>query len=429
MAPHHNIRCHSPYKHYMMFHNNNSCCGGGICNSIWGARTTNYNITINDGGFWGGFRNGLGMGFGNLIGGLFGGFMGGLFGGGMFGGWGGMFGGMGFGFPSFGGGWGGWGGGYGNYGNNNSSRVGDTDDVSTAGRKTKTKAKTKTKSTDTPDTKTECKDADNAKILDLDKRLNALDKSNDPSEAIKLYKEITELINKPVDDEHKDENIANYKEKLNRLKNNWNFTDDGKGNISATKKTTEPNNGNAANVGTDPNAAPAQDNKVKIGGKDIDLTTITLDQIKVLSDDDLAGITQDDATKILKQLGYIDNEVGKMSNSYAILKLLEKSGMTVEVETRPSAGENQDKWIKGPISNVEKDSNGKLSYNVNCSDTDGAIYKAMYKFTAQKNDNKTYKVTSDNTTINVNKKINITYEGEKMPLKNNTSVPLVTKKS
>ena len=260
------IRCHSPYKHYTMFHSggsfsnfNNSIFGGFRCN-------TTYNINVNDGGFWGGFRNGLGMGFGNLLGGIFGGFMGGMFGGfgNMFGGgfgnmFGGFGGGMGFGFPSFGNG-GFWGAGANNGVNGNNSANGTG-----SNRRNRTTLNDSNSSSANTHSSTDCVDKDQDRITDLDKRLNALDISKDPKEALALYKEISELIKKPLDEDHEVKNKANYTEKLNRLKNNWGFTLDKDGNPIEAKQKTGAGTQTAGGV-ADQNAADAETLNSNQGG-------------------------------------------------------------------------------------------------------------------------------------------------------------------
>lgn len=218
------IRCHTPFKHYLNFHKDYGCCGGGVCNSIWGGGSrTNITFNYNDGGFWGGFKYAMGGFFGSMLGGIFGGFMGN-----MFGGFGNMFGGFGMGgfMPIGNGGWGGWGGGWNS--NNNASRTNSGNNNSSSSNN--------------------CEDKDQAKITELDKALNDLDKAPNTEKAKNLFNEISKLIKTPLDDDHKDENIKNYQEKLKRLQNSYDFTDDKNGNAtSATQKNQS--NGNGASTG------------------------------------------------------------------------------------------------------------------------------------------------------------------------------------
>ena len=118
------INCHSPYKHYMMFHGG---CDEGGYGSIF---NTTYNIECggHHGGFWGGFGFGLGNAFGKLFNGFLGGGWGNFGFGNMFsGGWGNMWGNMWGGGSPFACSWGGGAGGGGNWWGNNSGRVGNSD--------------------------------------------------------------------------------------------------------------------------------------------------------------------------------------------------------------------------------------------------------------------------------------------------------------
>ena len=226
------IRCHTPFKHYLNFHKDYGCCGGGVCNSIWGGGSrTNITFNYKDGGFWGGFKYALGGFVGNIASGLFSG---------IFGGWGANS------FMPIGNNiWNSW---------NNGWSSGY--DFQAARDRMSAKEKDKSKETDKAKDKAKtdsCEDKDQAKITALDKALNALDKTPDADKAKNLYNEISKLIKTPLDDDHKDENIKNYQEKLNRLKNNYNFTCDKDGNATnATQRT--PSNGNTV---TGTGAVPA----------------------------------------------------------------------------------------------------------------------------------------------------------------------------
>lgn len=112
---------------------------------------------------------------------------------------------------------------------------------------------------------------------------------------------------------------------------------------------------------------------------------------------------------------------GKFYNNYRILKILEKSGVTVEVEYNPTNAAKKDHWITGPISNVKVE-NKVISYEVDCSRT-GKVFNGKYKFTGTDNNNTTFKVQqldSNGGTTNLNKEF--IYQGPSKPLLNNSTV-------
>ncbi len=358
------INCHSAFKHYEMFHSGH--CGGGYSN------VSNTVFNINCGGH-GGFWNGFGLGLGNALGGFFGGFGGG----------------MGFGFPAFGnfgGCWGNWG----NWGHRNPEKT----DRATE------------RTTETETVKEVIKDdPDCVKIADITGDIKDLGENPTKEELNKIIDNIDNAI-KYLDDNNKTaqtrtlENLK--KELLNKLNN-----------LGSEELQDDETDDSAQDV-----------NIIIINGKEIDLKNITLDDLKTAKPDELDKITKDQAILILKYLGYIvgdgDDAVGKLSNVYGVLKLLEKSGVTVEVENRSASA---DQWIKGPLSNVQQSADGKLSYNVDCKDI--GAFGAKYLFQAQDKDNKKYKVSSADTTVAVDNTIEVEYQGEKQPLINNSGRVLV----
>lgn len=178
--------------------------------------------------------------------------------------------------------------------------------------------------------------------------------------------------------------------------------------------------------GVTPPVKPTEptENQVKIGDKIIDIASITLDDIP---ETEINNLDKTKVDKILTKLGYLANGVGKMSNDYKVLLLLQRSGVTVEVEHR---GASQDQWVKGPISNVTKDSSGKLSYTVDCDNVAGASIEGKYIFTATDNTNKkfTAKSAEDNPSYTVDETIELEYQDEKQPLLNKSDRPLVKRK-
>lgn len=261
------IKCHSSFVHYNMFHDKHNHCGGNNFGSI-------FNITNNCNGghtgFWGGFGAGLGYGLGNWFGGFMGG-MGNMFSGfgmnmfggfgmNIFGGFGNMFG--GFGMNMFGGsnyGLGSlFGGGnkerdYSEYSSRHSRRS-STCDCGCKGKK---------------DTKPDPTDKDCKKIADFQKEINDLtqpiteEKYNDIKTRIQAARTESEK-----DIKNKDNNLKSYDELLGALE--------------------KAKNGNNL----------VQEPENEIGTEESPKTEINNKQISQLTDDDIAGITNDDYSNL-----------------------------------------------------------------------------------------------------------------------------------
>ncbi len=361
------INCHSAFKHYEMFHSGH--CGGGYNN------VSNTVFNINCGGH-GGFWNGFGLGLGNAFGSLFSGFLGG---------------GMGFGIPMFGSGFSigrpMFGGGWGDWGSRRSDRSSEKETIKEVVKD----------------------DPDCAKIADITGEIKELGKNPTKDEINKIIKNIDDAI-EDLDNNNKTAQKRTLENLKRQLENKLN-------NITP-EPDPEPSVVDPANPTPDsqPPVVPTK-GKVKINGEEVDPKSITLDDLITANDDELGKITKKQAFLILGNLGYIkgsgNNAVGHLSNVYAVLKLLEKSGVTVEVENRK---ESDDKWIKGPLSNVTKGTDGKLSYNVNCANI--GAFGATYNFQAQDANNTKYKVTSTDTSVKVDNTIEVEYQGEKKPLIN-----------
>ena len=383
------INCHSAFKHYEMFHSGH--CGGGY-NSV-----SNTVFNINCGGH-GGFWNGFGLGLGNALGGFFGGFGGG----------------MGFGFPTFGN-FGGWGN-FGNWGNrtNNLNNTRNTETVKEVVKN----------------------DPDCAKIADITGKIKNLGENPTKETLSGIIDEIDDALDN-LDDNNKraqKRTLENLKEQLQTKLTNLNSQP-----TAVVRQTPElatlaanPDAAKVTGLGTEntnpagTTAGAANQGKITVNGKTIDPNAVTLDDIKNIKPAELDAITKNQATQILKNLGYITGDgndaVGHLSNVYGVLKLLEKSGVTVEVENRTASA---DQWIKGPLSNVQQAADGKLSYDVDCANI--GAFGAKYTFQAQDTTNTKYKVASTNTGVSVDNTIEVEYQGEQKPLINKSGKELVKK--
>ena len=216
------LHCHTSFKHYQMYHRDSD---SGYGNSVF-----NYTYNINGGqicggGFWGGVLGGIGMGIGNFLGSILGGFgFGGFgFGGGCFGG--GMFGG---GMPFFGGGMPFLGGG-GFFGGGMMSGPyaisGDNGSGLSAlfgiGKKKK-KGADGAGGNDVPKTVTvekDCENPDGKKYSELTPRETSLNKNFTIEALNSLYKDAVEGLEESKKDEHhKDNDITNFTQLIERLK-------------------------------------------------------------------------------------------------------------------------------------------------------------------------------------------------------------------
>ena len=210
------INCHSAFKHYEMFHSNH--CGGSNYGSIF---NTTYNISCGNNGNHGGFWSGFGAGLGNAFGGLFTN----------------MFGGMNFGGMSLWGGgmmpWGGatmpWFNSIGNNGGwwNNNANNNNTNN-------------TNNDSSNSP------VDKDNAKYNELEKDVNKLlekaENNDSKKEAKKLYDEIKELYEEPLDPMNKKMNKGAYHDLMTTLEKKFPELKEG---TDAAKDKKADNDGKA----------------------------------------------------------------------------------------------------------------------------------------------------------------------------------------
>ena len=366
-------RCHSAFQHYEMFHGHGACHGGG--NNYGSIFNINYSCNGGHGNFWSGLGAGLGYGLGGWL-------MGGL---NMLGGW------LGFGGMGFGGGWGmgmpmlGWGGGAttNNVTSNNTGRV-----------RTRTIEKT-------------LQDQDSTDITNLTIRVTDLEMKDGRTldEIDSLLDEVTNY--KQKDELDKDNNTNNINDLIRRLNDMKSKTPGGE--------------------------APENDGvTITINNITYTISDITIEDVKQWQEDDIEGLNENQAKQILVQIGYITDsdgiQVGKLSNIYPVLLLLAKSGVTVEVEYREKS---YDKWIKGPISDVQITDDGKLSYTVNAEGVPGAIFEGKYRFASQNTENTKYKVDEaegNEASITINTEIELDWQNEKQPLLNNSDNPLVRKK-
>ena len=196
------VRCHSPFKHYEMFHGNKQCGGSDSYGSVF---NTTYNI--NSGGCGGGnFWSGFGWGLGNGLAGLFSGFMGGMFGSfNMFGG--GCFGG---GFNLFGGGFG-----FGNGMFSLGAGLYDTFWGGSSGKSKKTSKSHECKcNTETNASSKKCTNKDEAGLKTFDGKVEKLNDGKvipTRDNVKKLYDEIVKAQGEQ-DDIHKDADNAHYEQ-------------------------------------------------------------------------------------------------------------------------------------------------------------------------------------------------------------------------
>ena len=269
-------------------------------------------------------------------------------------------------------------------------------------------------------------DKDLAKINNLRNNLQKLQDSQSPDkeQLQKLYEEISKLKDKPLDDTNKSDNKTAYEqlladvqklakdksielkepEKKDNSSDAASKADDGNNNTASANdnpaKSTPPSQATTSSNASEVAAAPEQNNNdsqdtVKIGGNDTKLSDLnSVDAIKKLNPKDLDKISQNDAKKILEQLDIIDQKdkgtLDKEHTTVNILKLC--AAAKVPIFVAHTEGPNVvDKTIEGIISDV-KEENGKLTYNIDCtqSGTQGN------KYLVTKKDDNTYnfKVTT-----------------------------------
>ena len=392
--------------------NNNHCCGGG--------RRV---------GFWGGFGAVLGFGLGNMV-------MGGL---NMLGGWlglgnGGYMGG-GYSTPwggSYGGGW--------QTGNNG---------YNTGWNNNRTNSTTTNNSTTTP----QKENIDTDKISNFLTEIDELNKNPDASKIADLKNRIQKAKTNADDiktqaDSNSYDRLLNILDGIEKRVNSQPVQQPATQGNGGAQQTPTPTTGagatttptTAANTpvaqGSTPttgNNTPATANEqINIGGKPRNIDTISnISDLKGLTRDDINDLDKKVAEKILDKLGYTDgtgnNKVGKLSNNFEVLLLLEKSALNVEVEHRK---DSDDQWIKGPITNVQQN-DGIISYDVDCNGVTGALYGAKYTFVQEQGskDEYTCYLAKGNTVtgIKVDNTIKLKFIGEKEALRNESGQPLVTK--
>ena len=169
--------------------------------------------------------------------------------------------------------------------------------------------------------------------------------------------------------------------------------------------------------------------------KDINLGEKDLNRYKNMTETDIKGLNQTTAKAILGGTIYIGSaaddsgkEVGKLSNDFKVLLLLQKSGIDVEVEHNPS-NNVKDHWVRGPITNVQKDDSGRISYDVDCTNT-GLEIKGKYTITQDTAGGTVYhakKAAGSTAQGSVEEKTNLHFEEEGNPLKNKSGKALVHK--
>lgn len=387
----------SSYKRYNRYH-----CGGDTFN-IFSGNTFVGGGHCGGGNFWAGLGAGLGAGLCNWLGG--------------------------FGFGGFGGSWGNFGGGWNPWAQAGNARTGNT------GNSCKCNCGNGTKEL--------VYDIDNAKISKAIKDIQAFKKLPEKERTSAKYDEIKKYIEKAIEDTDniaKKEDLETYKNLLadlesvkpagsNADKDKVKKDDDGVKPDGTTPDGNKPD-------GTTPDAKPGE---ITINGKPIKLDDLTFDNLKELDklkNDEIKAaidkITPEEAKKILTRLGYIDNNGnGKISNSYSVLLLLAKSGVNVEVEHNGNA---EDNWIKGPITNIDRAEDGKLSYTVDCEKT-GLRIKGKYRISAKDKSNQKYQIDDKHSDTKFTNGSRLkpegnefTFKGEKIALENETGDVAITTK-
>jgi len=151
-----------------------------------------------------------------------------------------------------------------------------------------------------------------------------------------------------------------------------------------------------------------------------------LDGIK--NPETLGKLPKEVAVALLKHIGYVDdNGTGKISNDYKVLLLLQAAGIPVEVEHR---AKSYDQDVKGVISNV-KNTDGVLSYDIDCNGVSGATIQGKYTFTAEDDKNVAFhakKANPDDEGYEVDETVLIRYQSEGVPMENVSDRPLVKSK-
>lgn len=318
----HRASCHTAYQHYQIFHGHDFCCNdryGSLFNVVYNTPMCHCGRSSSGYGFWGGIGMGFGMGIMNFLGGMFTN----IFAGGL---------------PSLGGG-----------GSNRNRNVNNEGDRGNGNKK--------------------CEDKDLAKINEL---WDEYDKVTDKDAAKKLYDKVKKLAKKPIDDEHKDDNIIKYNRIMKALADKWKVGDNA--NISEEQAAdgaaaaSQVGNGlPPAKVGNE-TAGNVTPEKVKIGDQDVDLETISNDDLmKLLNEDSINKLEPKVAQDILKKLGALSNDLdendkpyAKVTTDYKVLLLIQKSGLKLKACNNTSlSGENA--YIRGTITGVEYDEDNKAT--------------------------------------------------------------------
>ncbi len=341
------INCHSPYKHYMMFHGG---CNDGGYGSIF---NTTYNIECGGhGGFWGGFGFGLGNAFGSLFSGFLGGGWGNFGFGNMFsGGFGNMWGNMWGGGSPFATQWGGGAGG-GNYWGDRTGRVGDSDrGCHCKDHETKTVEKV-------------VDDADEPIHKGFKDKIAQLS-DTDVDGAKKLYNEIKAKMDKNADEHNKSISTDAYENLLKDLQKKFPHV-----TFDSTKPAVETTPVVAEKVTIDGKETPVKDltaddiaklTPEQVGAlTDNQLGVLTKAQIEALTPEQIKKLSPEQAKKLLGQLGLLrqddDNKDGvKATTNYKALLLTQQSGLDL------ACGHNKaldnvagaDAYLNGKIDDVK----------------------------------------------------------------------------
>lgn len=397
----------------------------------------NYNVnagynmhTCGGGGFWSNLWNGFGAGIGmsvmNLGLSLLGGFVGRMFGG--FGGFGGY---------NFGG--------YG-YGGGNGSIFGGLDGIFGHKRADKAasgaggnKTAKGTKSTkETKDTK-DAKDTDAAKDAGAVKDPNAAkDAVTKAAEGAKAAEEADagagEGAAKTIDDKvevlnNPDASDADKKAAITALEELMNDND----NITPVQKDKIADAINAAKAEIPAGSAKEIASGYKItpdnlNDEAIDKLLIMATNPATLTETGRANL-RNALTDNLEDLKTGDNTYGFTNDFGQLMKLellcLLDQDIQVEAENRNAS---PDQWVKGPISEVAKDAEGRISYNIECNKAADTI-QGKYTFTATDNTNTKFraKAQEGEKGYTVNGNIDLEYQQPGKPLLNKSGSPLVRK--
>ena len=211
----------------------------------------------------------------------------------------------------------------------------------------------------------------------------------------KFLKDATALIEQANDvDIHNETDVNKYNKKLADAKETveqYVLKDDYLTESNNILKEQIKKKLDDAKLTCKPKSVEVTEGQIEIAGKAVDIESIGLPEVKNLTPAEISKITPEKAIEILAKIGIYDKntKVAKMSLEYNVLLLLQKAEVDVKCATNP---DSDDKYIKGKISNVLKDDNGKLSYDIDCKGVSGATYGYKYSF-KQQDDNNQFRLT------------------------------------